>query len=249
MTLHFRARIPTDGTLDQRHPDGNPGSAGPQAYPTTGDGYLIHDGGKGNFGIKQAAGGVISFSLATATDTGSQAGLVMNNLNGATVSGTVDSGEAGTANILALDPIQWHEFWVTIQKDNSGKGTHQVDIYLDGSTAPKTFVVTAGDGSDFTDISYIAMGVGSTGQSGALDVDYFDYKVGALVPGGAGGGRPTFAKPTLSGKALTVTWTGGGKLQEAPDVTGPWTDVTGNPQGSFTAQATEARKFYRVVAP
>jgi hypothetical protein len=63
------------------------------------------------------------------------------------------------------------------------------------------------------------------------------------------GGRPTFGKSTLSGTTLTVAWTGGGKLQEASDVTGPWTDVTGNPQGTFSAQTTGARKFYRVLAP
>ncbi|MBI2950109.1 MAG: hypothetical protein HYY23_20945 [Verrucomicrobia bacterium] len=250
VTLHFRARIPTDGTLDQLHPDGNPGGAGPKAYPSTGDGYLIHDGGKGNFGIKQAAGGVVSFSLATATDTGSKSGLVMNNLNGTTISGSVDSGEAGTANIHPLDPTQWHEFWIAVGKDSTGKGTHKVDIYLDGSSTPTTYFVTAGDGSDFSGISYIAMGLGSTGQSGALDVDYFDYKLGTVAPtGGTGGGKPAFSPAKLAGTTLTISWTGSGKLQEASDVTGPWTDVTGNPQGTFSAQTTGPRKFYRVLAP
>ena len=173
----------------------------------------------------------------------------MNNLNGTAISGVVDSGEAGTANILPLDPTQWHEFWINIQKDASGKGTHKVDIYLDGSSTPKTVMVTAGDGSDFAGISYIAMGQGSTGQSGALDVDYFDYKLGSVVPAGGGAGKPNFSAPKLAGTTLTISWTGGGKLQEAADLTGPWTDVAGNPQGSLSVQATGPRKFYRVQAP
>jgi hypothetical protein len=173
VTLYFRARVATAGLLDELHPAGNPDGAGPQPYPSDGDGYLIHDGGKGNFGIKQASGGIISFSLATAGDTGSIAGLLMNNLNGSAISGTVDSGEEGTANVLPLDPTRWHEFWITIEGDTSSGGTHRVEVYLDGSLVPRMFHVTAGSGSDFGDITYLGLGAGSTGQSGALDVDFF----------------------------------------------------------------------------
>ena len=55
--------------------------------------------------------------------------------------------------------------------------------------------------------------------------------------------------PRLSGNTLTLSWTGGGKLQQAPEVTGQWTDVPGNPNGSLTVQTTEPRKFYRIVVP
>lgn len=60
---------------------------------------------------------------------------------------------------------------------------------------------------------------------------------------------PLFAPPKLSGANLTVTWTGGGKLQEADTVTGPWTDVPGNPAGTYATPATAAHKFYRAVVP
>jgi hypothetical protein len=59
--------------------------------------------------------------------------------------------------------------------------------------------------------------------------------------------KPTFGKITFSGNTLTLTWTGTGTLQEAASITGPWTNVTGNPSGSLTVQTTEARKFYRLV--
>jgi hypothetical protein len=61
--------------------------------------------------------------------------------------------------------------------------------------------------------------------------------------------KPVFSQPVLSGNTLTISWTGGGRLQEATSVTGPWTDVAGNPQAPFTVQVTEPCKFFRVVVP
>jgi hypothetical protein len=55
--------------------------------------------------------------------------------------------------------------------------------------------------------------------------------------------------PVLAGNNFTVSWSGNARLQEAPDITGPWTDVTGNPQGTYTAQVTAPRKFYRLASP
>jgi hypothetical protein len=65
----------------------------------------------------------------------------------------------------------------------------------------------------------------------------------------AGSARPVFAQPRLNGTTLILSWTGGGRLQQAPDVTGSWTDVPGNPQGTFTTQTTGPRLFYRVISP
>lgn len=183
VTISMRARVATDPPLDDLHPDGGGGVA---AWPAKGDGYLIHDGGKGNFGIVQANGGTISFSLATAADVGMPwGGLIMNNLNGSAVTGDVDSGEPGSLNMLLLaDPTAWHEFWITIQADVSGGGTHRVDILADGLLMPFTFHVTAGNGAegDFGGVSYLALGAGSTGQAGALDVDYVAWKAGVSQP-------------------------------------------------------------------
>lgn len=72
---------------------------------------------------------------------------------------------------------------------------------------------------------------------------------GSLTVGAPSTGGPTFNKPSLSGNTLTISWTGGGKLQEAAEVTGPWTDVAGSPAGSYAVQTTGAHKFYRVVGP
>ena len=185
VTISFRARLASDSPLDDLHPDGG---AGLEPWPAGGDGYLIHDGGKGSFTVRQSSGSkIISFALATSPDGAElqgQQGLVMNKLNGTVPTGDVDllGAEPGSVNILTLDPLAWHEFWITIEPDLSSTGTHLVNVYKDGSLTPDAFTVTAGNGSDYSD-SYIAMAVGSTPQSGAVDIDFFAYKADIVVPG------------------------------------------------------------------
>ncbi len=175
VTMTFRARLSTTAPLDDSHPDGGGGTS---AWPTGGDGYAIHDSGKG-IGFQQSDGGskAIGFHLALPSDDDalSQAGLVMNSLNGTSPTGDVDTGE-GTLNILPLNDVtDWHEFWITIAP--GGTGTHQVSIYADGATTPQVFDVTAGSGNDY-DETVLTMGLGATGQSGAIDIDFIAYKGG-----------------------------------------------------------------------
>jgi len=186
VTMTFRARLATDGPLDDVHPDGG-GATAP--WPAGGDGYLIHDGGKGLFGIHQEEGDdqTISFSLALDSDHGSlsQAGLVMNSLNGTSRSGDVDTGEGTNNQLVIADPTAFHEFWVTVKGDTSGGGTHRVDVYMDGATTPDTFHVTSGTGED-EGRDYLALYQGATGQSGAADIDFYGFRVGAWAPGDTG---------------------------------------------------------------
>lgn len=208
VTISFRTRVAVPGgdfELDALHPaDG----LGEDDWPATGDGYIVHDGGKGNFSVRQLAGGTISFCLAVQTDHAyldsalMKDGLVMNRKVGNMVSGDVDwQGDfaysdtldqaikdslAQHVNFLELDPREWHEFWITIEGVDTSvvkEATHKVNIYMDGSTEPAEFMVTAGSGSDFAG-AYIAMGVGATPQSGAYDVDFYAYAPGVHVPAG-----------------------------------------------------------------
>ncbi|UCG60155.1 MAG: lamin tail domain-containing protein [Phycisphaerales bacterium] len=197
ITICFRARISTGSPLDDAYSDGGGGSS---PWPAGGDGYVIHDGGKSNFSVRQSAGGkLISFALALASDVGglSVNGLIMNKLNGNRVTGDVDfqGGEPGMVNILPIDDITaWHEFWITIQLDGTGTGTHVATIWMDGSLSEQRFYVTAGSGSDFGD-SYLALGLGATPQSGAIDVDSFAYTAGVIAP--KGGNLPPLANAGL----------------------------------------------------
>ena len=172
-TLFFTTRLATDGLLDAIYP--NTGGA-LTAVPSAGDGYVIHNGGVGMIGIHQSSVGLISFTLVTAEENNGTGGLMMNSLNGTTPSENVNFGE-GTANVLELDPTVWHDFWITIQADASGVGTHQVDVSVDSGEV-QTFIVTAGSSASFADISTLRLGVGATDQSGAFDIAAFKFAPG-----------------------------------------------------------------------
>ena len=193
-TLSFRARLATTPPLDDVFPDGG---GTPQLWPAEGAGELIHDGGKGNISVFQGNLGGVAFSFATENDPNSsgvplgQTGLIMNSLNGSAVSGSVDPWDGeGTLNILPLDLTEWHEYWINIEADASGGGTHRVDVYLDGSTVAESFHVTAGNGSDDGANNYLAMGSGATPQFSAFDVDFVAFKDGIHEPVPAGAGSP-----------------------------------------------------------
>lgn len=190
--LEFRARLATTGVLDELHPDNNPGGAGPQPFPAGGDGYPIHDSGKGMVGVMQhATGGQshwLSFSLALESDHASFAGqfggggaLVMNNLVATSRSGNVDSGDGGTPtpvrNFVPVDVTQWHTYNVKIAPDGV-IGTHTVAVSVDGGL-PTLFNVTAGSAGsdDVGSQNALTLGLGNTGQSGAFDLDYVAYNI------------------------------------------------------------------------
>jgi hypothetical protein len=59
---------------------------------------------------------------------------------------------------------------------------------------------------------------------------------------------PQFSAPVVHNGKLTITWSGGGVLQESTDLR-TWTPVSGNPQGSFSVSvgAGSSSKFYRLM--
>jgi hypothetical protein len=54
---------------------------------------------------------------------------------------------------------------------------------------------------------------------------------------------------TAGAGTMTITWSGPSILQEAASITGPWTDVAGNPRGSYTTSTAVGEKFYRAIIP
>lgn len=175
-TFFFRARLATDGPLDQLYPGGGAISD----FPAYGDGYLIHNEGKGNLIIRQNSVGQMGFALTTVEENGVASGLMLSFLNGSETGTEVDFGEGGIMNLIPLDPTVWHDFWITIQADNSGVGTHKIDVYVDGGPA-QTFSVTAGLDQLYNDINYVALAVGATNQSGAFDVAALQFAPGVIA--------------------------------------------------------------------
>jgi hypothetical protein len=186
--------------LDPQHPDGGGGVV---PWPANGDGYVIHDGGKGSFGLRQVSGDMtISFSLCHQAEVDGIPGfenvagdiLVMNNL----VQAGGDRGHVDTRDVAAdivarnflpiPDATLWHTF--VIDFIAGGAGTHQVTISMDGNPSV-TFDVTAGNGNDY-DLNYMQIGQGATPEMGAFDLDYI-----SIVPEPA-----TIALLSLGGLAL-----------------------------------------------
>jgi hypothetical protein len=59
--------------------------------------------------------------------------------------------------------------------------------------------------------------------------------------------RPQFARPSLQNGQLTITWTGGGILQESTDLH-TWTVVPGSSASTYSVSiGTASSKFYRVM--
>jgi hypothetical protein len=71
----------------------------------------------------------------------------------------------------------------------------------------------------------------------------FDYLV--FVPTSAPPAPPTITGISLSANTITITWSGGGVLESAPSVTGPWTS-TNDSDGSYSEPATAAQRVFRV---
>ena len=199
VTISFRARIPTPdiATLDDYYPSADVGGGPAVPWPEDGLGYVIHSGGRANFGVLQKKGfasGQVGFSLANteamkrfAPDFGQDppSGLVMgtNDTNGATEE---------TLTILPIsdeDLNDWREFWITIvEAPDSTEGTHRVDVFMDGSGQRNSFFVDQGTTGnvEFRDGAFIAMGLSSGQFGGAIDVDFFAYKQGFYYPGPLG---------------------------------------------------------------
>lgn len=206
VTLSFRARLATTGPLDQQYPAAG---GGPVAWPAGGDGYV--DVFTIRQGMDQQAirfGLALDSDLPGASYMNGRQGLVMNRFS--TTSGnnrfrpngvSAVTNSNGTLNVLQIaDMTAWHEFWITIQKIgepivvdpattpptiSKGVGTHQVTVWMDGSLTPAgTFVVNATVGaSDFTFENYLQMGLSDASASGAVDVDFLAYALGAYPPG------------------------------------------------------------------
>lgn len=203
VTLSFRARLATTGPLDDRFQGTQTPWSGDDEdddKPFAGNGYVLHDGGKGIVGVRQAAGGIISFGLASLNEDHAAAqpgaGLVINDANGLVPSHNVDQqdNDHGTLNVAPLvDATIWHEFWINILADPTEPrtGTHAVLVYVDGQPGSYQFFVTAGQGFDYTGISYLALGLGSTLQAGAVDIDHvawtpgFHHPESIAIPGDA----------------------------------------------------------------
>jgi len=60
-------------------------------------------------------------------------------------------------------------------------------------------------------------------------------------------GRPRFFPATLAGGQVQLNWGGAGRLEWAPAMTGPWTEVEGAPAPPFAVPiVAETARFFRL---
>lgn len=147
----------------------------------------------------------------------------------------------GTLNIVTSDPTQPSQTYSNVgyfrAPSSGGWGANRlVPLRLSDTDISGDAATVALGGSSPTTFNYI-MANG--------DYDYF-----MLVPS-TGAALPNITDITLNANgSITITWTGGGVLEAATAITGPWSDVTGaSSPYTFTPTVGVNALFGRIRAP
>ncbi len=190
ITLTFRARLSSTGTLDPIYPQPTPDvdPEKPQLTEITPwfpKGYNVTDDGQGMFTVQENGANAVGFALALDLDTPVDVGggLVMNGQPG---SGLLPGSDHVTPALSNLEPLDdsdltnWHEFWITIVGSGT-PGNYDVKVYRDGSITPTSFQVQHSIGAEFSG-QYFAFGLSATSGFGAFDTDFYGYKLGVTAP-------------------------------------------------------------------
>jgi hypothetical protein len=171
-------------------------------------GYNVTDDGQGMFNVEEDGsqdvpgvpdgGFAVGFALALDIDTPEATGdpyflpnipggLVMNNRPGFLLPGSDRANLVpDIANIVPMsdeDLLDWHEWWITIEGAGivSGARAYNVDVYRDGMSVPNTFLVRTSNNGQYTG-QHIAFGLSGNSFFGAMDMDFFGYKLGVHTP-------------------------------------------------------------------
>lgn len=199
-----------------------------------------------------AAAGAIAVVMVNSRDPGSADGIWPIVMGGTAVTlpsvmiskpdGAIIKAQLGAGVNVTIAP----DTTTSYGSFNNGRGATDsifpVNVALPGLYPLRCTWFEGGGGANLEWFSLLANGtkvlLNDTNVAGALLT--FSARTPLLV----------FEPPTLSGNQLTLRWSGTGRLQEAPEVTGPWTDVPGNPASPYTVATTPgARKFFRLVSP
>jgi len=147
------------------------------------DGYTLHDGGKGHVGIGHdgdMAGDGIQRHLSFSLDTG---GLLY------FANDTQPPLEIG-------DEFEFHTVWATAVM---ARDFAKVNVYVDGDTDPIfSDDIPLGDQTGGESANRVAVGMGSTGGDGSIQVDYIGYKAGV--------NPPTLQAAVSSAGKLSTVW-------------------------------------------
>lgn len=206
LTISFRARLSSTGILDDVYPDlfdnefEIPDLDEVTPWPEGGKGYNIKDDGRGMFTVQENGTNAVGFALARSFDTPAPnvgGGLIMNNRPPGGVFGLPGTDRAintplgdfsVNANVFPISDAKltdWQEFWITLQDsgmdDDLGRDVYAVDVYHNGALSPASFLAKSSNGTEFPG-QFIAFGLSSETSFGAVDIDFFAYRLGAVAP-------------------------------------------------------------------
>ena len=135
--------------------------------------------------------------------------------------------------------------WISILSGGSSDPTFNGIAYGSGTlvvAGGSAAILSSPDGTNWTKRVTI----------NAISQRFIVYGANSFVVGGSGGvtvqalaALPTII-PTYDSGTLTLTWTGGGTLQAAPEVTGTYTNIPGASSPFSLTPLTEPRLFFRV---
>jgi hypothetical protein len=89
-------------------------------------------------------------------------------------------------------------------------------------------------------ITALKSGTRPTALAGAGLIALWDFNAVAATPA-------QITAVSVAGGNITITWTGGGTLQKAAAVNGPYSNIAGATTGTFTGAASAAAEFFRVA--
>ena len=148
-----------------------------------------------------------------------------------------------------LDPAKVYDIYLYGMQTDFGLGWGQAYSLVGTGTKtvkeqPDTgFPVEGEDYAVFRGVTGVQEVKLTSGTAG----DYFSTVTGLQLIEGEEVVAPAELAINRSGpNAATISWVGGGTLQEADSILGPWQSVQ-NPSNPYAIQITGARKFYRVA--
>ena len=166
------------------------------------------------------------------------------------------AGVYGEGGAQMLNDGKWHSFVVTFGRAASGNA----NAYVDGVRVDQQSLAGIGDILNDYPINLGQSGTADYGEPGQFELDdvgvwrrelsYYDAQ--AIFAAGSVYGRsfdvspaPVIGFGVVAGNKLQLSWSNG-VLQSADVVTGPWSDVSGNPPSPYTVTSASPRKFYRL---
>lgn len=177
--------------------------------------------------------------------------------------GWVSSGD--WQNYTRTFPAGTYSVWAALSHGNAAGGlSGSLDLVTSDPTKPNqtterlgTFSGTGTGGWGRNDlvpmrdadgkVTTVTMGGVQTVRFnlGSGDFDYLVFAPATATPGGGDSDVKITGIRRNANGSITLEWTGGGTLQSAPSVTGPWTDVAGA-SSPFTFTPTENALFGRI---